>query len=217
MRTPVSSSTQWGVPDWRDIAAYNVYHQRDRNAYRWEFLRRSPAYRQDWVAYKGGDTALVFAACHKFSLPTLYDPTIQTAPCFIAAEWVVPAWNADGVLRGDAAALVDRAIAEGLVLVAVDPSLSLEANIEDISKVYREYEREFAGGSLRTRINPSAYPECLRVLDARAAGALYEEIKDHLEAQPGTRDISVESLMQKHRRAISAAEKLTGVLWMANV
>ena len=39
----------WGVPDWRDAAAYEV--QRSPRQWRWEFLRRRQDYREDWLMH----------------------------------------------------------------------------------------------------------------------------------------------------------------------
>jgi hypothetical protein len=39
----------WGVPDWRDPAAYDI--PRSLRQWRWEFLRRRPDYREDWLRY----------------------------------------------------------------------------------------------------------------------------------------------------------------------
>ena len=45
---------QWGIPDWRDTTAY-VFTECSEpwrtNLYRWEFLRRRPDYREDWLRY----------------------------------------------------------------------------------------------------------------------------------------------------------------------
>jgi hypothetical protein len=39
----------WGVPDWRDAAAYEV--NRSPRQWRWEFLRRRQDYREDWLKH----------------------------------------------------------------------------------------------------------------------------------------------------------------------
>jgi Family of unknown function (DUF6499) len=44
----------WGVPDWRGDEAYQAYEDLERDDYRWQFLRRMPAYRADWVNIRGG-------------------------------------------------------------------------------------------------------------------------------------------------------------------
>ncbi len=209
MATSTAPTDRRGVPDWRDDAAYHVYRDRDRNTYRWEFLRRNPGYRRDWQACVDGDGGMALAAELRYSLPTMRNPASSNVPTFQDPDLVVPAWQSEGVLSGGAAALVDRATRDGLFLTAIDPSLSLEANIENITRVYREYEQEFAGISRATRFNRAAYPGFLRILDARDAVARFEDIKDYSESRPGAPDISVEDLIQKRNRAIAAAEKLT--------
>jgi hypothetical protein len=39
----------WGVPDWRNAAAYEA--QRSPRQWRWEFLRRRQDYREDWLMH----------------------------------------------------------------------------------------------------------------------------------------------------------------------
>jgi hypothetical protein len=43
------SRPNWGVPDWRDAAAYQV--ARSPRQWRWEFLRRRQDYREDWLKH----------------------------------------------------------------------------------------------------------------------------------------------------------------------
>jgi hypothetical protein len=46
---PAPDSRGWGVPDWRDPAAYPAADELSMQEGRWEFLRRRPAYRRDWL------------------------------------------------------------------------------------------------------------------------------------------------------------------------
>ena len=39
----------WGVPDWRDERAYFATRDLTDRQWRWEFMRRRPSYREDWV------------------------------------------------------------------------------------------------------------------------------------------------------------------------
>ncbi|MCH9000289.1 MAG: hypothetical protein IID48_18780 [Proteobacteria bacterium] len=41
----------WGVPDWRDERAYLATHDLTVRQWRWEFMRRRPVYRGDWVRW----------------------------------------------------------------------------------------------------------------------------------------------------------------------
>ncbi len=41
----------WGVPDWRDERAYFATHNLTIRQWRWEFMRRRPSYREDWVRW----------------------------------------------------------------------------------------------------------------------------------------------------------------------
>jgi hypothetical protein len=149
----------------------------------------------------------------KYGLEILINPALPGTPVFVLPDLVVPTWTSEGVLAGDAAKFVDRAVKFGFLLTAIDPSIPLKVNLDRITKTYLEYQEEFSGSAGFSRVNPGAYPEYLRVLDARAAGAKFEDIKDHLESRPGAGDVSIETLMQKRDRAQAAAAKLTGVKW----
>ena len=46
---PAPDGAGWGVPDWRDPAAYPTADELDDLEWRWEFLRRRHGYRQDWL------------------------------------------------------------------------------------------------------------------------------------------------------------------------
>jgi len=205
----------WGVPDWRDDKAYRAYMGATTDDFRWQFLRRMPAYRADWLTFGVEDAPAAFAPDteEKYGLEVLINPAQPNTPAFVWPDLVVPPWTSKDVLTGEAALFVERAKKRGFFLTAIDPRFSLEANLDRIRKTYREYEEEFSGISLPSRVNPGAYPEYLRVLDARAAGAKFEDIKDHLESRPGAGDVSIETLMQKRDRAQAAAAKLTGVKW----
>ena len=41
----------WGVPDWRDERPYIATHKLTASQWRWEFIRRRPSYREDWVRW----------------------------------------------------------------------------------------------------------------------------------------------------------------------
>lgn len=41
----------WGIPDWRDEAAYPDSKTTSPTRWAWEFLRRNPGYRKDWARY----------------------------------------------------------------------------------------------------------------------------------------------------------------------
>jgi hypothetical protein len=48
-----SAATEWGLPDWRDAAAYGAIEDWNENRWRWEFTRRREDYRADfdrWAA-----------------------------------------------------------------------------------------------------------------------------------------------------------------------
>jgi hypothetical protein len=51
-----SKDTRWGCPDWRDHTAYENFSELAEDwRWRWEFLRRTPTYRNLWVESEGED------------------------------------------------------------------------------------------------------------------------------------------------------------------
>jgi len=49
----LATTATWGVPDWRDAAAYGDTARWDSNRWRWEFYRRRADLRQCFDAYRG--------------------------------------------------------------------------------------------------------------------------------------------------------------------
>jgi hypothetical protein len=47
---------RWGIPNWKDTAAYRLPD--DRLAIRWEFLRRRADYREQWLRYRADEVGL---------------------------------------------------------------------------------------------------------------------------------------------------------------
>jgi hypothetical protein len=45
---------KWNIPDWRDSAAYPKANALSDTLWRWEFLRRLKAYRDDWTVHAPG-------------------------------------------------------------------------------------------------------------------------------------------------------------------
>jgi hypothetical protein len=75
----------WGTPDWMDAAGYPVPTEMTHRAWRWEFLRRRPDYREAWRRCSAAgvrETAGVryalpddyHAAELSFGLTRIYDP-----------------------------------------------------------------------------------------------------------------------------------------------
>jgi hypothetical protein len=53
---------RWGVPDWRDGSAYPTVESKTRRQWYWEFLRRRPDYRAEWLLRFGAHRARMLAA-----------------------------------------------------------------------------------------------------------------------------------------------------------
>lgn len=53
-KVPLPSRSIWNVPDWHDASAYPNPKGLTLTYWRWEFLRRLKAYRDDWTAHAPG-------------------------------------------------------------------------------------------------------------------------------------------------------------------
>jgi len=47
-----SHEDRWGCPDWRDRGAYTLTDESESWRWKWEFLRRTPDYRDLWMDVK---------------------------------------------------------------------------------------------------------------------------------------------------------------------
>ncbi len=81
----ITGSNNWGVPDWRDEAAYPRLNDLDETHWRWEFLRRRDDVRKDWEVY-ANDTFVENVSRSKVASDTLYEQHIWSldAPKFRA-------------------------------------------------------------------------------------------------------------------------------------
>ncbi len=204
----------WGVPDWRDWGAYLRWHRESNDQVRWAFLRRHPSYRQAWLDdMKAGQARAYSAMAEHFGLDLLCDPALEEAPRFLMPKPVMPAWShPSGEMAREVVHFVEEAARHGLLLIAIDPSLALKANQERIADEYGQYKVEFAGLAKESRIHKDKVPDYLRMIDARSAGARYEDIKVYLEDH-GRDEISLDALRKQYGRAIVAAGLHTGVPW----
>lgn len=61
---------------WRRGALYDYLHAAQRPMFAWEWLRRTPAYRQCWARTRGSGLAAQVRAAHGFGLVALAPPTL---------------------------------------------------------------------------------------------------------------------------------------------
>src|SRR3546814_11839527 len=67
---------RWCLPDWRDPAAYPRPGELSPLGWRVEFLRRNPAYREDWQRTDfTAHNALASWICEQWALPRPWPPT----------------------------------------------------------------------------------------------------------------------------------------------
>lgn len=206
--------TDWGVPDWHDNKFYLSLAEISKEQVRWEFLRRNPDYRQAWLDEGSPGQARVFTdKAEYFGLETLQHPKQAGPPRFLMEDPVMPPWNDEsGEMAEPVVQFVEEAARHGFLLIAIDPSLSLQANQDRIASTYRQYEAEFAGWVRLSRIHMSSVGDYIRILDAHLAGLTFREIAEYFSSR-GAAEVSVEALTKRHQRAKEAAERHTGVPW----
>lgn len=162
--------TEWGLPDWTDAETYGVNDYWDENRWRWEFLRRLPAYRAgfeaalatlgddrlevsedaqdvaDWLI-RDGLRAWPFShpSAEKYGLSELYDPVIS--------DWMTlgPEWSTGLVYGGfdtselklTSAGVYEEVEAPHLTAFTFDLRRPLKAQLAEAHKELRQYQFEY--------------------------------------------------------------------------
>lgn len=177
---PERVAAEWGLSNWRSKDAFAGTDKRPMRAWAWEFLRRSPEYREAWAkatrprSVPDGWIGVsppspdIFDAMSRFGLPHFLDPREPSPdPRFIWSRDYVPLYfgpteQLSPLRANQAAAVIDltREIGPQLALVHA----ALKPRIKRLSAT-----------RMRLRTNPG-FPVLLRVLDAFEQGAKPSEI-----------------------------------------
>jgi len=174
------------IKDFRDAAQY-PNHQ-GLNAWRWEFLRRNEEYQALYQAHK--DDIHPPTAVWNFGIRSLYDSGFDNAyrgflplagivglPTFEDVDkWKKKPWyTAERALHSILGTLAELQYCGGTI-ITIDRALPLEPQLDEIREqvaIKNELDNEKPPlGNLRL----SEWPAYLRVMDARAAGADFDEI-----------------------------------------
>lgn len=194
------TADRWRLPDWRTGA----YPDLDAPPHRWawEFLRRRDDYRAAWIRCShraetlSNDLQIAMADDHKLSrrrygMSRLIHPS--SAPSdWQLAQMIRTKTGGHGVgyrSKDD----VEEDEAEHLKAIAFDISKPIAPQIEDARRYLERIQREMtiAPSSPKNRIRN--WPTFLRVLDARDAGATFDQIAETLwpgqdKTAPSARD-----------------------------
>ncbi|MCK7597785.1 DUF2285 domain-containing protein [Microbulbifer sp. CAU 1566] len=177
------------IKNFRDPSAYPSW--KGINAWRWEFLRRNPEYQAFFDANKTKfKTDPSNVSCWRFGVRSLHDPAHDEAyqgmlppsrvvglPTFDDLErWEkVPGYTPEMGLtiilriltelqyQGDTLAVIDRSLPVKPQLTAIGEAVELRNSADGVSPAFQ-------------RQTSTKWPEYLRVLDGKAAGASDDEI-----------------------------------------
>jgi hypothetical protein len=214
---------EWGIPDWRDPAAYGDTSGWGVMRWRWEFYRRRDdlraafdasaerTYQENCKAARGervsrpdepdfmpvsaiypkgsrvsrpdepGFVAFCnWATVEKLGYDGIPNPRISNQP-----EWAItPAYAIHHTSIFNGLTYSRVAVREGQVAVVFDLSLPIKPQLEDAKRVLQQ----FGGKSAKpNRRQMAKWPDYLRALDARSAGASWAEIAaifPHVRDQP---------------------------------
>lgn len=201
----------WGIPDWLDAASYGAPTKWTRNRWRWEFVRRrddvraafdeqaESCYRHvsQFAGKEGFATAHLrpeepgFTAMHPLALslglPRLPNPRISDQPCPVIAfrDWE------DTVMMH-----VSEYPPDGFKRIDFDLRKPIEPQLAFAKYVLKEEQALENGKSIQRRRHPAKWLTYLRVLDGRAAGALWADLTVILPFRNGTEKAAQETWEQ---------------------
>lgn len=196
--TPEEYRRKWGIPDWRDEAAYPA--ELPDELWRWEFLRRREGYRRDWereysktVRWYSEHSFQEWIGGKALDAPALESPGPFEPGNFDcdpqSEEFIV--WMKGGMQKYRMQRLINPAIARprnldfhsvhlidsgdcvfGPLALVLDPNASLETHIETL-KQGLDALRAKNGDRRNRRAEWASY---LRALDGKACGATNKDI-----------------------------------------
>jgi Family of unknown function (DUF6499)/Uncharacterized conserved protein (DUF2285) len=186
----MTAATKWGVPEWRDIAAYPHPKGRDRMLrWAWEFLRRNPEYRKRWenMASKfidnegyalDGSLPVIKEFAERFGLVA---PLIPSNPASKEPPWFKASMVRE--LRPPSVALKLKPTELGYVF---DLTMPLEGQFARALWQAKSVQKGWVDrGRVQfrnTRTRADKYITYLRIIDAEDSGCSPREIRDKLFA-----------------------------------
>lgn len=209
---------EWGVPDWRDAAAYGPRPDWNVNRWRWEFIRRRQdvrdrfdkfaweAYQDDLASFEERPEGFPDGRVRRpdecgfyFHTRSIFNgrmtphplgnPRIGDQPHFVIA------WQ-DG-----ARALTlggEETKTESYFRIDFDMTRALAPQLEMAKDWLTSIQAERVGKKIQVRQHPEKWPGYLRVLDARADGASWSMVANIL---PPTVSPTVDTARSVHKQA----------------
>jgi hypothetical protein len=195
------SAWNWGVPDWRDAAAYEI--ARSPRQWRWEFLRRRQDYREDWLKHYEPGVREALAIYGDMPLPegvTSWEDHFSGFATFPDSAWkygIAPLidpsrpcsefelrQNAQGehpyFLRFASRERFKEMQDEGRVVVVFDLNRPLGEQLRKAKTGLKRAQDDLRGGALDWRRHEDKWSLYLRAIDARDAGETLESIGGHV-------------------------------------
>ena len=203
--TATRGANEWGIPDWRDPAAYgDVKHWGDMR-WRWEFYRRRDDLRaafdsraQETYEYclklhenplygagrtlrpdEPGFTAQSYYVDDPFGYGGIPNPRISEQPSDAIFSLDYP--GANSIIRGEGPRWPGKpektvALGDGELAVVFDLDKPIGPQLERLKNELTVRQISRHGAALQKRRHPSKWLGYLRTLDARADGASWAEI-----------------------------------------
>jgi hypothetical protein len=202
--TDSGSKDRWGCPDWRDSAAYESLSDLDEDwRWKWEFLRRTPAYRKIWQGYgHHGSASMALYAMAEDGVQTRFTrdygityplnpewdaQTIESNPFNDPTGHVIyhSSWWDDPSVSDEEAGFKALEFAKydinkmewGYVTVEFDLNIPLDQQLNrakgSLEQARDIYDLKFKQLKSRRR---DAWPRHLRVIDAKDQDASHQEI-----------------------------------------
>jgi hypothetical protein len=175
---------KWGIPDWRDAAAYP--DSLNDQQWRWQFLRRRKDYRKDWKANLPASVA--WYREHKTE-EFIKGTPLGDGRCFgenfgngpesqhfrVHMKGSMKKYALDG-LRNPALAFCDVSFKQTKpVTITFDLSEPIEQQVENCRHILTALKARYAAGR-QQRKRRTEWRKYLRALDAHAQGAKNREI-----------------------------------------
>jgi hypothetical protein len=216
----------WGVPDWRNAAAYEA--QRSPRQWRWEFLRRRQDYREDWLMHyepSRREAPAIFGnmplpegvtswedhysgiasfpdSAWKYGIAPLIDPS-RTCSEFELWQFfqITPPYFLHFASRERFQEMKDT----GHALVAFDLNRPLGEQLRSAKARLKRAQVELLGSASDWRRHEDKWPLYLRVIDARDAGETWESIGVHVL---GRTEDAAQHARNTHEQATELSFKL---------
>lgn len=191
--TQADRSSHWGIPDWREPGDYGPTDTWDLDRWRWEFTRRRPDYRRDFIAAQetvsnpraaissqgSQPGAIPHSGAGKYGLLAFFDPKLGEYTGGLRPRWLAGIMPFLELMNPEE--LILEAKLPHTTMMSFDFSKPIGAQLEQAKVVLNALQDAArrsgsVASSADTRLHPTKWLRNLRVVDARDAGAKWSEI-----------------------------------------